>query len=322
MASARSDDTSSMKTAIVVWLRKDIAASGKDIHPKRKPGRGFNHPVTGALLCPAALDYMDAGVQQALKEHTATINGRLIDGTDWPAFIYSGTYNPDLPWVGMLRGPLLVRTFIHIFLSPSLANSDDEDLHDENLDAGSPNRSTRSGNADLNGMTAVTPHSIAYCACQLMFALCSATVFNKFSKDHHCIGFYRSVCAFFADPEFHEEVADLLRWWNRRVFPESHGPVQHTGNYHLENLKRAKAANATPVSASASPPAPASVSAFGAIPIQSAAAPPHSPSTLERDMANLERLSAAAADARAVLAAAEAAQTAAEARSAQAAGGQ
>ncbi|KAL6307408.1 hypothetical protein BKA93DRAFT_727752, partial [Sparassis latifolia] len=167
MACARSDDTSSLKTAVMTWLRKDIAASGKDINLKRKPGRGFNHPVTGALLCPAVLDYNDLKVQQALKEHTATIDGRLVDGTDWPVFVYSGTYNADLPWVGMLRGPLLVRTFIHIFLSPSLANSDEEELHDENITPGSPNQSTCSGNAELNGMTVVTPHSIAYSTCQV-----------------------------------------------------------------------------------------------------------------------------------------------------------
>ncbi|KAL6304924.1 hypothetical protein BKA93DRAFT_732327 [Sparassis latifolia] len=125
------------------------------------------------------------------------IDGHPIDDTDWPVFMYSGTYNPDLPWVGMLHGPLLIQAFIHIFLSPSLAYSeDDEDAHSENM----------------NGMTAVTLQSIAYVTCQLMFVLCFATVFNKFSKDHRCIGFYRSICAFFADSKFCEEVQELLRW--------------------------------------------------------------------------------------------------------------
>ncbi|GBE90064.1 hypothetical protein SCP_1800860 [Sparassis crispa] len=155
MASARSDDTSSLKEAVVTWLRKDIAMSGKDLNPKCKPGRGFNHPVTGALLCPAALDYGDPGVQQALKEHTAVIDSSPIDGTHWPTFVYAGTYNPDLPWVGMLRGSLL--TFIHIFLGPSLANyNDKEHAIDENIMPESPNQSTRCGNAEMNGMTAVT----------------------------------------------------------------------------------------------------------------------------------------------------------------------
>ncbi|KAL6303041.1 hypothetical protein BKA93DRAFT_789928 [Sparassis latifolia] len=322
MASARSDDTSSLKEAVVTWLRKDIAMSGKDLNPKRKPGRGFNHPVMGALLCPAALDYGDPGVQQALKEHTAVIDGSPIDGTHWPTFVYAGTYNPDLPWVGMLRGSLLVRTFIHIFLGPSLANYDDgEHAVDENIMPESPNRSTRCGNAEMNGMTAVTPHSIAYCACQFMFAICSATVFNKFSKDHHCIGFYRSVCAFFADPEFHEEAEELLRWWNRRIFPENHSATQHTGNHHLEKLKRAKAASVGLAAAAPSTLVPPSVMAVGAV-VNQAAATARSPSTSAQDMAHLNRLSIAAAEARAALAEAEAAKAAAEARAAQAVGGQ
>ena len=59
-SSARTDDTRSLKSAIIDWL---FPAVGEPPIPplsqKNKAGRGFNHEVTGALLCPAALDWKD-----------------------------------------------------------------------------------------------------------------------------------------------------------------------------------------------------------------------------------------------------------------------
>ena len=54
---ARADDTKGMKSAIINW----ITPKGQSIKPhiprNVKAGRGFNHERTGALLCPASLDW-------------------------------------------------------------------------------------------------------------------------------------------------------------------------------------------------------------------------------------------------------------------------
>jgi Family of unknown function (DUF6698) len=58
-SSARSDDTRSLKSAILDW----IVPCGELINPpiarNIKANRGFNHDKTGALLCPAGLDWSD-----------------------------------------------------------------------------------------------------------------------------------------------------------------------------------------------------------------------------------------------------------------------
>ena len=58
-SSARSDDTKSLKAAIIDW----IMPRGESLHPpiprNSKTERGFNHEKTGALLCPAGLDWSD-----------------------------------------------------------------------------------------------------------------------------------------------------------------------------------------------------------------------------------------------------------------------
>lgn len=54
---ARTDDTKGMKSAIIDW----ITPKGQSLNPhilcNVKSGRGFHHEHTGALLCPAGLDW-------------------------------------------------------------------------------------------------------------------------------------------------------------------------------------------------------------------------------------------------------------------------
>lgn len=60
-SSARSDDTKSLKSAIVDWLMPSGEALIPPIARNVKIDRGFNHDVTGALLCPAGVDWSDHG---------------------------------------------------------------------------------------------------------------------------------------------------------------------------------------------------------------------------------------------------------------------
>lgn len=57
---ARGDDTKALKSAMLEWL----VPRGQPVIPPLsqniKSDRGFNHEVTGALLCPAGLYWSDA----------------------------------------------------------------------------------------------------------------------------------------------------------------------------------------------------------------------------------------------------------------------
>ena len=59
-SSARSDDTKSLKGAILDW----ITPRGQPLNPPLaryvKMDRGFHHERTGALLCPAGLDWSNS----------------------------------------------------------------------------------------------------------------------------------------------------------------------------------------------------------------------------------------------------------------------
>ncbi|KZT20577.1 hypothetical protein NEOLEDRAFT_1025785, partial [Neolentinus lepideus HHB14362 ss-1] len=200
---ARSDDTSGLKAAIVDWVH-EIDDKAPRVARNSKHGRGFNHPVYGHLLCPAVLDWDDTEVQASLLVGTAKVDGAFVNGTYWANFIYEGKYDKELPWIGLLRGPLLVKGYKHVFTSPSSVDKDDGD-----------SSATRSGNAQINGMTSVTPASIAYVAVQIYFALCSRQTFDTRSQALDLIGLYNSILDYFEDPEEAEEVEGLLAWWNR-----------------------------------------------------------------------------------------------------------
>jgi hypothetical protein len=57
---ARSDDTKSLKGAVLDW----ITPRGQPLNPplvrNAKADRGFHHERTGALLCPTGLDWANA----------------------------------------------------------------------------------------------------------------------------------------------------------------------------------------------------------------------------------------------------------------------
>ncbi|KAI0310130.1 hypothetical protein OF83DRAFT_1045951, partial [Amylostereum chailletii] len=80
-----------------------------------KSTRGFNHPRTGFLLCPAGLNWEDEEIQRQLRD------GETIpSGDQWPICLYEGYhYDPEDAWKGLLRSSILVMAFKYIFTSPS-----------------------------------------------------------------------------------------------------------------------------------------------------------------------------------------------------------
>ncbi|TEB23586.1 hypothetical protein FA13DRAFT_1818350 [Coprinellus micaceus] len=196
-ASARSDDTKSLKGVILDWIGPLDPPLSRNV----KHNRGFQHHRTGFLLCPPELDWDDADVRKQLKNKELTITG-----AHWPIFVYKNeTYDPENPWKGLFRSELLVKGFKHIFTSPS--SVDDEP------------KATRSGNARIHGMSLVTPASLAYTFTQVRFSLTSAGVFSRTDSETDSETFYTSVLELLEDPEEQDEVQPLMLWWNQRIFP-------------------------------------------------------------------------------------------------------
>ncbi|KAM6503022.1 hypothetical protein JOM56_002999 [Amanita muscaria] len=185
---ARSDDTKSLKGIVLDWITPQDEALSPPISRNSKTTRGYHHPITGALLCPAGLDWNDREICAKLSTGEMAVRG-----DQWPLLVYAKQkFDPEEPWDGLFRSELLVWAYKHIFTSPSSVEKEV--------------KATRSGNACIHGMTRVTSASLAYVATQLCFALSSSSVFCRSDTS--------------TDSErFYESVADLLNWWNCQVFP-------------------------------------------------------------------------------------------------------
>ncbi|KAH7918332.1 hypothetical protein BV22DRAFT_1024769, partial [Leucogyrophana mollusca] len=110
-ASSRSGDTKSLKGAVIDW----ITPRGQSLQPPLarnvKVDRGFHHERTGALLCPAGLDWANNEIKAKLCSGEMTVSG-----DQWPIFLYLGyNYDPEDPWNGLLRSFILVSAYKHIF---------------------------------------------------------------------------------------------------------------------------------------------------------------------------------------------------------------
>ncbi|EIN03319.1 hypothetical protein PUNSTDRAFT_78398, partial [Punctularia strigosozonata HHB-11173 SS5] len=204
---ARNQDTNTLKSRIVLWLNKTITESNLNLPPldgDNKIGCGYVHELTGKLIRPALLDWSDTLYTVIADDGTSTTRPVPINGLHFPMFLWKGSYNPDVPWVGFCQGSLLVKAYHCIFISPSAANSK----------KGDQARSTHSGIAAICGVTQVNPASIAYIATQVKFALSSEPTFNKYEKACDSHRFFNALLDWFEHPDFKMFSKDLLQWWN------------------------------------------------------------------------------------------------------------
>lgn len=111
-----------MKGPIIDWITPKGQSLNPHIPRNVKSGRGFHHDRTGALLCPAGLDWSNVeyvhfillrylfGLNKTRRTRTKLANGEMqVAGDQWPVFLYANyMYDSDDPWNGLLRSGLLV----------------------------------------------------------------------------------------------------------------------------------------------------------------------------------------------------------------------
>ncbi|KAH6897576.1 hypothetical protein BKA70DRAFT_1116126 [Coprinopsis sp. MPI-PUGE-AT-0042] len=199
-SNARSDDTRSLKSAIVDWITPVGGALFPPLQRNIKTDRGFHHPKTGELLCPVTMDWQCQETRELLR------SGQLVPcGEQWSPFLYEDhLFDPEDPWKGLLHGPLLIKAFKHVFTSPSSVDMD-------------TSRATRSSNSRIHGMKSVTVASIAYIATQVRFSLTASPIFSRNDLQTDSERFYNSILNLLEDPEELAEVKQLLSWWDRYV---------------------------------------------------------------------------------------------------------
>ncbi|KAJ3737939.1 hypothetical protein EV360DRAFT_77290, partial [Lentinula raphanica] len=82
---------------------------------------------------------------------------------------------------------------------------------------------TKKGNAELLGVSRVTPEMIAYAALQVRFNLCTLQEFANVDGEFNFEDFYHIIVDSIAEGTKKSEKwgKELLEWWNMKVFPEA-----------------------------------------------------------------------------------------------------
>ncbi|KAI0316677.1 hypothetical protein OF83DRAFT_1084094 [Amylostereum chailletii] len=220
---ARSTDTRGFKENIIAWIQED----GKPVMTldrKKKSDRGFHNDSTGRFLCPVSMDWDDPENKDYLRKGYSTKEYGL------PTFLWERCeHDPENIWKGFLRSDILQcslndkQGMKYVFTGPSSVKGSSQ--------------ATRLGNAEINGMTRVTPGSIAYIAMQVYFALSSEKTLKCTSK---AAVLYEVLLAdYLYNEEYSEEVGDLLAWWDKQIFPGTCGK-SHQRQAPSQEVARAK----------------------------------------------------------------------------------
>ncbi|KIK21697.1 hypothetical protein PISMIDRAFT_103591, partial [Pisolithus microcarpus 441] len=220
---AQGDDGATLKVAVAQWLNESQPPPDPPFSSWEKHGRGFNHKITGKLLCSIDYDWSNADVRSAIREFQPDF---CVMAHSWPSFLYAdGDYDLTRPAKGLFKGKYLVMAFQCIFTSPS---STQNDLNSRNISRASQlTRTTWRTHfhvARLLKMNTVQPRAIAYVAThsctqnQLCFAFSSCSLWMIVDEDFNHEEFYHNIVDHFelpSSPQKAAELNDLLMWWNQ-----------------------------------------------------------------------------------------------------------
>ncbi|KLO05639.1 hypothetical protein SCHPADRAFT_896097 [Schizopora paradoxa] len=172
-----------------------------------KNNYGFRNDTTGRMLCPCIYNWDDPSVRQGLLDCSLPVNSE-----NHPLLAYKDCkYNEQDEEEGLFRNDAVIRLAKLIFTSPSSINEDT-----------SSKAATRKGNAQLAGLTSMTPRSIAYIHCQLRHLMSQRGSYTSQDGKFNLYEYYWMVVDAIetGDDDFKK---GLMDYWNSELFGSAQG---------------------------------------------------------------------------------------------------
>ncbi|OSC97464.1 hypothetical protein PYCCODRAFT_1471769, partial [Trametes coccinea BRFM310] len=202
-------------------VRRYIHAIARWDDPKlqQKSERGFNHTITGRLLCPVTLlgkfDEDPPTFCRGLRDLTA--DREWVTGDDWPSFLYDmQEHEPGQVKTGLLKSKLLLDCYKLIFTGPASALPE--------LAPGGHNKAKGKPpviNKFETPSESITIYAIIYIACLTRHALNTHSDWADDDGDFKGIIFVRTLLTTaIRDPEWRREIC---AWYKRRVLDQPDG---------------------------------------------------------------------------------------------------
>ncbi|KAK0421608.1 hypothetical protein EV421DRAFT_1971308 [Armillaria borealis] len=227
-SAARTADTHCLMVKVPEWINRSIKLADMQeelLDTETRIGRGFDHYITGAYLCPIEYDWSDPNVRAALQNGDPQYP---VTAESWPRFLFP---DPELEHndsdEGFAQSPLLQKAWKCLMTSPRSA----EEI-DLNTPASRVKRQKRNPLrcvANIVGLKSVTARSIAYVAVQagffdvlsrLRIAL-TQSGWQQVDGDFDYHIFFNNIVDYFEDapgPIAEAKVKAVLEWWTNSVF--------------------------------------------------------------------------------------------------------
>ncbi|KAG1728944.1 hypothetical protein EDD22DRAFT_410910 [Suillus occidentalis] len=204
--SARCDDTGSLKHNGLQYLLRDPAKDRFDppiLKTHGKAVRGWNHPLTARLLCPAR-DIIEFDEDPDAYMDRVKSGQKKITAKQWPSMFYDmSLYNPKNKKAGFLRGHAIVQGWRHIFTGPMSALSKDR-----------TRRSSKPTKGKMHNLTEPGPLNIMYAAIQMYFVASNAESWtSEIGSMNLEEMYYTAVDLLLGEHAEDEWVKDLLQFW-------------------------------------------------------------------------------------------------------------
>ncbi|KAJ3831439.1 hypothetical protein F5878DRAFT_675157 [Lentinula raphanica] len=183
-------------------------------------GRGLQNDITRGLLCPGEIDWNNNDIRAAVQRMDPDYD--FASSAHSRCFYKDEKFNPDKPDEGYLQSHLLLQVYRTIYMLPSSANEQSEDV--ENLPSAKKKQASNSHRAHVANiihLSEVTGRSIAYAAVHLHLALTDASRWVHSYDGYNYQDLWNFVVDFFEDPiddEAAKQAKDLLKWWTDRIF--------------------------------------------------------------------------------------------------------
>ncbi|KAG1873119.1 hypothetical protein F4604DRAFT_1766714 [Suillus subluteus] len=201
--SAQGDDTSKLKSLVTEWINCEFKPNPL-VDTDDKHTHGFTNDAYRS-------------------------DGHIVTDLSFPAFLYNKyTANPNDLEDGLFKSKLLLQAYKAIFTSPSSAK--DVEWDGDGIDVIQNNKCAKKSAfemrvkkhvAQIIKMRKVTPHSIAYIACQVSLIVCASLMMESIDGDFDYEQFWRIIVDFFEKAPgriAQRRVDALLEWWTRKVF--------------------------------------------------------------------------------------------------------
>ncbi|KAG1857769.1 hypothetical protein F4604DRAFT_1931249 [Suillus subluteus] len=220
---AHCDDMGSLKHTGLQYMLNDPTKDRFDppiLKSHSQALRGWNHPQTARLLCPAR-DIAEFDVDPQSYMDKVNAGEKKISAKQWPSMFYDmSLYDPKNKKKGFLQSRVVIQAWRHIFTGPMSALSKD------NIGC-----SSKPGKGKMHHLAEPGIRNIMYATCQMYFTASNAESWTPVIRAMDLGDLYYRAVDIIQDNADQQWVKDLMEFWKEVAATDDSGTNDNMDNF-------------------------------------------------------------------------------------------